>query len=73
LFQALKLAAVAVTTLLCLSTVVLAAFVAKPDFTQGDAERGKQVYQRLGVCVNCHGWPGDGQSKPSWMRRVSMT
>ena len=60
MFQALKLAAVAAAILLCLSTAVLAEFIAKPDFTQGDAEKGKQVYQRVGMCVNCHGWPGNG-------------
>jgi len=60
LFQALKLAVLVVPTLLCLSTGVLAEFIAHPDFTQGDAEKGRRVYQRVGVCVNCHGWPGDG-------------
>lgn len=62
LLQALKLAALVVPTLLCLSTAVLAQFIAHPDFTQGDAEKGKRVYQRIGGCVNCHGWPGDGLS-----------
>src|SRR3569833_1062016 len=47
--------------MLCLSSAALAEFIAKPDFTQGDAEKGKQVYQRVGVCVNCHGWPGNGR------------
>ena len=62
MFQALKIAAIAVPSLLCLSSAVLAEFIAKPDFTQGDAEKGKRVYQRVGVCVNCHGWPADGES-----------
>ena len=62
MLQALKLVAFGAPALLCLNSAVLAEFIANPDFTQGDAERGKQVYQRLGVCVNCHGWPGDGQS-----------
>jgi len=57
-----KLVAFSVLALLCLSSAALAAFVAQPDFTQGDAGRGKRVYQRVGVCVNCHGWAGDGQS-----------
>jgi hypothetical protein len=70
LFQALKLAVVVVPTLLCLSTAVSAAFVAHPDFTQGDAEKGKRVYQRIGVCVNCHGWPGDGQTGTNPMVHV---
>ncbi len=60
MLQALKLLAFGVPALLCLSTAVLAEFIAKPDFTQGNAEKGKLVYQRVGVCVNCHGWPGDG-------------
>ena len=60
MFQALKLAALAAPTLLCLSSAVLAAFIANPDFTQGDAEKGKRVFQRVGVCVNCHGWAADG-------------
>jgi len=34
----------------------------QPDFTQGDAEKGKQGCQRGGVCVNCHGLAGDGKS-----------
>ncbi len=28
----------------------------------GDPERGKAVFQRVGYCVNCHGWAGDGQA-----------
>jgi hypothetical protein len=71
LFQALKLAVVVVPAVLCLSTAVLAEFVARPDFTQGDAEKGKRVYQRVGVCANCHGWPGDGQSGTNPMVHVS--
>lgn len=62
MFQALKLAAASVPALLCLCSAVLAEFIPNPDFTQGDAEKGKQVYQRVGFCVNCHGWAGDGQS-----------
>ena len=62
MLQALKLVAFGATALLCLSHAVLAEFIATPDFTQGNAEKGKQVYQRVGVCVNCHGWAGDGQS-----------
>ena len=62
MFQALKLAAVGASALICLSSAALADFIPNPDFTQGDAEKGKQVYQRIGVCVNCHGWAGDGQS-----------
>ena len=62
MLQALKIAAVGAAALLCQSSAVLAEFIANPDFTQGDAEKGKQVYQRVGVCVNCHGWAGDGRS-----------
>lgn len=62
MFLALKLAAAGVTTLLCLSTAVLAEFIPNPDFTRGDPEKGKRIYQRVGICVNCHGWAGDGQS-----------
>lgn len=68
--QALKLLAFGVPAVLCLSTAVLADFVAKPDFTQGDAEKGKLVYQRAGVCVNCHGWPGDGMTGTNPMVHV---
>jgi mono/diheme cytochrome c family protein len=28
----------------------------------GDPDRGRIVYQRVGYCVNCHGWAGDGNS-----------
>ena len=62
MLQALKLAAAGAPILLCLSSAVLAEFIPNPDFTQGDAEKGKQVYQRVGYCVFCHGWAGDGQS-----------
>lgn len=40
----------------------LADFIPNPDFTKGDSEKGRRVYQRLGICVNCHGWAGDGQA-----------
>lgn len=62
MFNALKLAAVGAPALLCLTSAVLAEFIPNPDFSQGDADKGKMVYQRVGVCVNCHGWAGDGQS-----------
>ena len=69
MLQALKLAAFGVLALLCLSSAVLAEFIATPDFTQGDAEKGKQVYQRAGICANCHGWPADGVSGRNPMAR----
>ena len=65
----LKLLAFGVMAALCLSTAVLAEFVATPDFTQGDAEKGKLVYQRAGICANCHGWPADGASGRNPMAR----
>lgn len=27
-----------------------------------DPDRGRVVYQRIGYCVTCHGWAGDGKS-----------
>jgi mono/diheme cytochrome c family protein len=62
MFQVLKLIAFGALALLCLNAAALADFIAKPDFTQGDADKGKLVYQRAGVCASCHGWPGDGVS-----------
>lgn len=70
MLQALKLVAIGALATLCLSTVVLGEFVASPDFTQGDAEKGRRIYQRIGVCVNCHGWPGDGQTGTNPMVHV---
>lgn len=61
MLHSLTLVALGALALLCLNSAVQAEFIAKPDFTQGDAEKGRQVYQR-GVCTNCHGWPGDGES-----------
>lgn len=61
MLQVLKIAAIGALASLCLSTAVLAEFIAKPDFSQGDAENGKLVYQRVAKCVNCHGWPGNGR------------
>lgn len=62
MLNALKIAAVTAQVMLCLATAAWAETVPAPDFTKGDADKGKQVYQRVGVCVNCHGWAGDGQS-----------
>lgn len=42
---------------------VLCATVATAQDTTalaGDPERGKTVYQKIGYCVSCHGWAGDG-------------
>jgi hypothetical protein len=62
MLKPLNLVAVGAVALLCLSSAALAQFSATPDFTQGDAEKGKTVYQRTGVCANCHGWAGDGEA-----------
>ena len=32
----------------------------------GDPDKGRTVYQRVGICVSCHGWAGDGQSGRNW-------
>ena len=69
MLRALKFVAFGVIAVLCLSSAVQAEFVATPDFTQGDAEKGKQVYQRAGICANCHGWPADGVSGRNPMAR----
>lgn len=70
MLQALRIAAIGALAALCLSSAVLGEFIANPDLTQGDAEKGKRVYQRIGVCVNCHGWPGDGQTGTNPMVHV---
>ena len=44
-----------------LASAALAEFIATPEFN-GDPERGRAVYQKVGYCVNCHGWAGDGKS-----------
>lgn len=72
MFQALKLAAAGAQALLCMSSAVLAEFVATPDFTKGDAAKGKAVYQRIGICVNCHGWAGDGGSGRNPMSHAAV-
>ena len=28
----------------------------------GDPDKGRTIYQKVGYCVKCHGWPGDGIS-----------
>ncbi len=44
------------------STFVRAQDTTDPTALVGDPKRGKIVFQRVGYCVNCHGWAGDGQS-----------
>lgn len=34
-----------------------------PLLAGADIDRGKQVYAKVGVCVSCHGWDGDGTGK----------
>ena len=45
-----------------MATLAFANFNPTPDFTKGNPEKGKAVYQRIGICVNCHGWAGDGEA-----------
>lgn len=73
MLKALKLAALGIYAVLCLGSVVFAETVETPDFTQGDAEKGKVVYQRVGVCVSCHGWAGDGLSGRNPMAHAKVT
>lgn len=47
---------------LLFSTAVRAQDTTAPTAMAGDPERGKIVFQRIGYCVNCHGWAGDGQA-----------
>lgn len=72
MLQALKRAAFGATAVLCLSSAVMAEFIASPDFTQGDADKGKQVYQRAAMCVNCHGWGGDGGAGSNPMAHAGL-
>ena len=44
------------------STFAMAQDTAVPAALIGDPERGKIVFQKVGICVNCHGWAGDGQA-----------
>ena len=37
----------------------MADFIATPDFSTGDPEKGKVGFQKIGVCVDCHIWAGD--------------
>ena len=54
---------------IALPPTIAAAFLFSPhaiaqDSTAvvGDPDRGRIVYQKVGYCVNCHGWAGDGKS-----------
>src|SRR5690606_1110583 len=69
MLRALRFAGFGVMAVLCLSSAALAQSMTTPDFTQGDAEKGKQVYQRVGLCATCHGWPADGQTGRNPMAR----
>lgn len=70
MLRALRVAGFGLVAVLCLSSAALAqSTTTTPDFTQGDAEKGKLVYQRAGICANCHGWPADGVSGRNPMAR----
>lgn len=48
-------------------TVLFSTFARAQDTTApavliGDPERGKIVFKKVGYCVSCHGWAGDGQA-----------
>jgi len=34
-----------------------------PLLAGADLDRGKEVFAKVGVCVSCHGWDGDGKGK----------
>jgi hypothetical protein len=44
------------------SPVARAQDTTAPTALAGDPDRGKIVYQKIGYCVTCHGWAGDGQA-----------
>lgn len=44
------------------STIAMAQDTTAPAGLVGDPDRGRIVFQKVGYCVNCHGWAGDGQS-----------
>lgn len=50
----------AVLSALC-ATALMAQDAAPIEFN-GDPDKGRIVYQRVGICVNCHGWAGDGKT-----------
>ena len=53
------------------STFARAQDTTAPAALVGDPERGKIVYQRIGDCVNCHGWAGDGQAGRNPLERTA--
>jgi len=40
-----------------------AAAATDPLLAGADLARGKEVFAKVGVCVSCHGWDGDGKGK----------
>lgn len=40
-----------------------AAAATDPLLAGADVARGKEVFAKVGVCVSCHGWDGDGKGK----------
>lgn len=53
------------------STFARAQDTTAPSAVVGDPERGKIVYQKIGYCVNCHGWAGDGQAGRNPLARTA--
>ena len=53
------------------STIARAQDTTAPAALVGDPERGKIVYQRMGYCVNCHGWAGDGMAGRNPLARAT--
>ena len=53
------------------STFARAQDTTAPAALVGDPERGKIVYQKIGNCVNCHGWAGDGQAGRNPLERTA--
>jgi mono/diheme cytochrome c family protein len=70
-FMALRRPLSAILAVLVGLTVLLSTGAHAQDASAGDPERGKVVYQRMGYCVNCHGWAGDGQAGRNPLARGS--
>jgi hypothetical protein len=51
-----------VGSVLLFSTALMAQDTVDAAVQLGDPVKGKTVYQRVGGCVSCHGWAGDGQA-----------
>ena len=55
------------------STLASAEDSSAPPAPVGDPEHGRTVYQKIGYCVNCHGWAGDGQSGRNPLSHAAAT